>query len=443
MGDHLFRIMYGAGCALRRSPVLRHLERLDESQWWGVDRLVEHQLDSLRGLLTHARDNSPFYRAYFDENSFDPEVGSLEDLGKLPSLGKDQMARNAGDIQNDGRKGRLLFSETSGTSGAPLSFYRTSGWDAGHRAAIARGYGWYGVAPWMRNGYMWGIPSSAWERLKVRIGDRLQNRFRTKRFDLSDDTMEAFYRKLRGARFVEGYSSMLYELARFINRRHEGARDLSMLLVKGTSEKIYSHYHDEAVSAFGRRITGEYGAAESGIIAFECPQGSMHVNMEHVVVEVENGEIIVTNLLSHSFPFIRYRLGDYVRLRDSEYACPCGRQGQVIEEITGRVGRRILGRGGESFPSLTVYYVLKGLVKSGAGVVRGQARQRARGELEFTFVLESGRSPDAGARFESVFEDTVRRIYGDPLTCRFELVDEIPRTGVKAVDFVSEIDTES
>lgn len=61
--------------------------------------------------------------------------------------------------------------------------------------------------------------------------------------------------------------------------------------------------------AFGAKIISEYGAAESGLIAYECPEcGNMHINMENVIVEESEGEIVVTNLLSRSFPIIRYKL---------------------------------------------------------------------------------------------------------------------------------------
>ena len=40
-------------------------------------------------------------------------------------------------------------------------------------------------------------------------------------------------------------------------------------MVKGTSEKIYESYQEEIQKAYGCRIISEYGATESGIIAFE------------------------------------------------------------------------------------------------------------------------------------------------------------------------------
>mgnify|MGYP000282295428 CR=1 FL=1 len=77
-------------------------------------------------------------------------------------------------------------------------------------------------------------------------------------------------------------------------------------MVKGASEMILDAYQPEVDKAFGREMVSEYSAAEAGLIAFECPVGNMHINVEHVYVEVdESDEILVTNLYSHYFPIIR------------------------------------------------------------------------------------------------------------------------------------------
>lgn len=438
MRDSFCKLIFAAGCGIRGTPVIRYLRGLEESQWWSPDDLRAHQLDRARKLLSHAWERSPFYRKHLERHGLDPHLSSLADLREIPAIGKGALRRGSAGIQNRGRGGRLIHSETSGTSGVPLSFYRSSAWDAQHRAAILRGYGWYGVLPWMRSGILWGIPTGKWARLVMRAGDALQNRFREDRFDLSSETLDSFFGKLKGARYLEGYSSMIYELARHINDRNGGGAGMELLLVKGTSEVIHERYREESARAFGRRMTGEYGAAEAGIVAFECPEGTMHVNMEHVIVEVEEGEIIVTNLLSFSFPFIRYRLGDYAGLR-RDFSCPCGRRGQVIEEIQGRVGRRIVGAGGRSFPSLTVYYLIKELTAAGEPVARCRAVQRERGRLHFLVTADGGVTPDGLTGIERKLGELVRRRFEGSIDYSVEFVETIPAYGGKQPDFVSEI----
>ncbi len=442
MNETLAKWIFVFGCRARRTPVRVYLARLEESQFRSPEEQAHHQFERLRALVAHAWDHAPFYRGLFAKHGIEPGgIESLDDLRRLPSVGKSEIIANRSGVQNSGLGGGLVYSKTMGTTGEPLIFFRDRAGDAQHRATVHRGYRWYGIEPWMRSGLMWGIPSGRGRRVRMRIEDTLQNRFRQRRFDLTDNTLEAFCGLLEGARFVEGYSSMLFELARYINERRPGGHAIPLRLVKATSEKIYPHYHGEALKAFGRRMTSEYGSAEAGIIAFECPEGRMHVNTDHVIVEVEDGGIVVTNLLSYSFPFIRYRLGDQVRLQD-RVTCACGRGGAVIEEVTGRIGRRIHGTDGRTFPSLSIYYVIKSVAARNDLLVRCRMVQREKGWLDVLVVLRPGATDRDRSAFEVIFEEVFRGYFDSSLAYRMEIVGDIPRLGGKHVDFISEIPDE-
>jgi len=342
------------------------------SQSWSRDRLVERQDELLSELIGWAYERSPHYRQKFDDAAVSPsEIKRVQDLVQIPPLEKSEVLEAVDRIQIRRVEEKLFYSETSGSTGQPLEFYRNADWDAWHNASVIRGYHWHGVNPWDRNGYLWGFNLSPMARLKTQILDRLQNRFRM--FSYDDSEIKSFASRLRTATFVGGYSSMIYEIAKAINRNPEIAPLTNLKMIRGTSEKILPTYQEEAIKAFGRKIISEYGAAETGIIAFECPAGSMHVNMETCIVEVENNEILVTNLFSKSFPIIRYRLGDYV-----DYApdakCSCGMAHPVIREVTGRIGQKIVGHS-RQYPSLTLYYVFKNLAKERKITLNYQAIQ--------------------------------------------------------------------
>jgi phenylacetate-CoA ligase len=437
--DSSYKLVYLTGSAIRRTPVPKYLRRLLRSQWWDFSRHIEVQLKKTRKLLVHASHHSSFYAKYFKTHGVDPEITSLDDMKNIPPLDKSALLPHIVSIQNKGLGNGLIFSETSGTSGQPLKFHRDLNWDTQHRAAILRGLSWYKVRPWMLSGKLWGITAFMANRWKTRIEDLLLHRFRQKAFDLSPETLEHFYQKLRRAKYLEGYSSMIFELARHINDNHRDDNDLHLKLVKGTSEKIFPHYQSEALSAFGQKMVSEYGAAEAGIIAFECPAGQLHVNMDHVLVEVEEGEILITNLLSFSFPIVRYRLGDYTKLKDDTH-CPCGRQSLIIEDISGRVGQPILGLGGEKYPSLTIYYILKSMSLRGDSLGRCQAIQKSMGQLEFNVVLRQNLSISGKKSFEKALGQLVDHYYKGSMIHRVNYVEDIPRDNCKTTDFISEID---
>jgi phenylacetate-CoA ligase len=171
---------------------------------------------------------------------------------------------------------------------------------------------------------------------------------------------------------------MIYEIAKKVNR-NKNKHQFHLKMIKGTSEKIFDTYQDEVQAAFGKKMISEYGSAEAGIIAFECPKGNMHINMETVIVEEIDNEIVITNLYSMSFPIIRYKLGDYVVL-DHATTCGCGMKHPIIKEVTGRVGRVIYGIK-DTYPSLTLYYVFKNLAIEHHLVLNYQVVQEEKGTL--------------------------------------------------------------
>jgi phenylacetate-CoA ligase len=153
-------------------------------------------------------------------------------------------------------------------------------------------------------------------------------------------------------------------------------------MVKGTSEKIVEAYQEEIQKAFGQRMINEYGAAETGIIAFECKSGHMHLNMEGVIVEEIGHEIVVTNLQMHAFPMIRYKLGDYIKLAPKNKKCECGMQHLIIEEVTGRIGQTVYGKN-NTYPSLYFYYIFKNLALKQTLLLTYQVVQEEKGKLIF------------------------------------------------------------
>jgi len=376
----IHKLIYQAGIRKRNPSLITQLEALLESDHWSYQQLENLQLKRLQELLIFAEANSPFYTSLFNKYRFNPrELHSLEDLKQLPTIEKATLIIHNKDIQSRSNFKQLRLSESSGTTGQPLTIYRSEEWDSGTRAAMLRGFYWYGVNPWDRNGYLWGYNIDPKEAKKIKFLDSIQNRFRL--FSYSEEEIEHFCKKLKKAVFFTGYSSMIYEVAKKINSMGLSRQFPHLKMVKGTSEKIFPSYQEEVQKAFGLKLISEYGSMESGIIAYECREGgNMHIVMENVMVEEEDGEIIVTNLLSHSFPIIRYKLGDAVVVAPKNFRCPCGRCHPVILDIQGRVGKPVIGKL-NSYPSLTFYYVFKNIGLKNGMTVNYQAIQNSKGKV--------------------------------------------------------------
>ena len=202
-------------------------------------------------------------------------------------------------------------------------------------------------------------------------------------------------------------------------------------MIKGTAEKVYESYQEEVKKAFGLKIINEYGSTESGIIAFECPEGSMHIVMENVIVEEEKGEILVTNLLSESFPIIRYKLGDIIELAPNDFTCNCGRAHPVILNVLGRLGVKIIGKT-KDYPGRMIYSAIKNLATNYDIYLNYQAVQKIPGFVVINIEQDNSSS-------KSILNRELDKYFDEDVT--FEINYGIPlhQMNGKLIDFVTTI----
>lgn len=392
--------------ASKRNPSLRGiLKELKSAESLSRDELHALQLKKLKKLIELAYQYSPYYRQQMETHGLLPnDIQTLDDLKRFPIIDKSTLITHNSQIHTAFPFKKRRLAETSGTSGESLAFYRNEEWDSTNRANVMRSYAWYNVNVWDKNGYFWGYNIDQTKAFKIKVLDWLQNRMRIFRYD--DASISHFAKQLNGAKFLSGYSSMIYQIAKKVNDL--GLKIEGIKMVKGTSEMILDAYQPDIEKAFGKKMISEYGAAESGLIAFECPHGSQHICMETVIVEVDdNSEILVTNLASLSFPIIRYRLGDCVKL--SEDMCSCGRQHLVLDEILGRKGTSIKGNAKE-YPALTFYYVFKNLALEHHILVNYKIEQHKLGHVNI--VLESVPSPE----LENLIGEEMQKYFADDLS---------------------------
>lgn len=422
----IHRLLYKLGEQFRNPQLASTTQYLIEADFISMDELRTIQRTRLRKLLVHAKKYSPYWKKRLAGINVDGIL--LDDLPQLPTLNKQDLHKHCKEIQNNPFSEKLIKSETSGTTGDTLVFYRTKQWDTATRAAQHRGYSWYGVRPWEKNLYFWGFDK---KNLKIRVLDYLLNRFRFFSYDEDEFRKAALF--LYKCSYVEGYSSAIYSLSEYLSKA--GFTYNNIKLVKGTSEKIYDYYHQSSKNVFGHKIVSEYGATETGIIAFECPLGHMHIAMENVIVEEINNRIVATNLHSHSFPIIRYELGDYILL-DNNTQCDCGRAHTILKEVTGRVGKKIYGLK-SSYPTLTLYYIFKNIALVHGIKLAYFGKQNKKGELTIEVMANSDIDKN---RIIDLIHEQSSKYYDNDVNVIVDFKEEIERKTKKITDFESYID---
>lgn len=407
-------------------PSFKELKKTDFAT---LQELEDIQLVRLKKLLKHARDNSEFYRELLCNLNIDSMY--LSDLSKLPIISKKSLIDNNSKISNNKYNEKLIRAETSGSTGDALTFYRSKQWDASTRAAQYRGYSWYNINPWEKNIYFWGFNPTFLKKIKMRFLDFLMNRYRI--FSFNKEEIKKVSNILKDCSYIEGYSSAIYTLSQYLEE--DKYKFDNIKLVKGTSEKIYESYLKTVKNVFSKKMVSEYGSAEAGIIAFECPQGNMHIAMENVIVEVINNKIIVTNLHSDTFPIIRYKLGDYISISDID--CPCGRKHKIIKEVTGRVGNKIYGNK-LSYPTLILNYIFKNISLRYSVRIAYFGRQEEKGKLKIK-ILKSENEEETIKKYIL----TESKIYfTTDVDIHIEFIDNLKQNGKKIKDFESFIHKE-
>ena len=428
-----YQVIWNIGARYRNPSLPKIYRELKASESLDISLLKAMQFEKLKETLVFAQQYSPFYARKFSEINFSPQkdFNTLADIKKIKVINKADLLKYNSDIHTTFPFKQVFKSETSGTSGQVLKFKKDEYWDSFNRASAMRGYSWHGVNMWDKNGYFWGYNIDSTKRLRIRIQDKLQNRFRL--FSYNEENIRNFVKRLQSAKYFSGYSSMIYEVAKIINHKQINTDAFRLKMIKGTSEKIFDSYQSEVQKAFGLKIISEYGAAESGIIAFECPHGKMHINMEGVYTEEEDGEIIVTNLVARSFPVIRYKLGDYVKMKPNDFKCSCGMSHPVIESVTGRVGKQIQGTK-KTYPSLTFYYVFKNLALEHHLELNYQAHQYEKGKL--LLLIEQ----ELDTKQTELLMKEFRKYFNQDIVIEFKDNSVLHKMDGKLKDFISYMD---
>jgi len=347
--------------------------QMEQSQWWSRERLAQLQVQRLRGLLQHAQQHVPYYRDLFARIAFDPaSVDSLDDLQRLPFLGKPEIRANTDALKADNATALARFN-TGGSSGEPLIFFIGNQRVSHDVAAKWRATRWWGVDIGDPEIVVWGSPIELTAQDRVRaLRDKLLRTELLPAFEMSEAKLDGFVARIRERRpsMLFGYPSALSHIGQHAEKGGIRMDDLGIRVAFCTSERLYDHQRGAIERIFGCPVANGYGSRDAGFIAHQCPSGGMHLTAEDIIVEIidaegrvlppgQAGEIVVTHLATGDFPFIRYRTGD-VAVMDTA-SCACGRGLPMLKEIQGRATDFVVARDGTVMHGLALIYILRDL----------------------------------------------------------------------------------
>jgi phenylacetate-CoA ligase len=409
-------------------PLLRELER---SQWLSAEAIAEIQAENLRSFLVEIARAVPYFRQRFNEVGFvAQDATGLEHLTRLPLMDKGAMRAAEAELRSE-TSGRLQRFNTGGSSGEPLIFHMGPGRISHDVAAKWRATRWWGVDIGDPEIVLWGSPIERNRQDRIRdLRDRLLRTELLPAFDMSTENQDLFLAMIRRRRprMLFGYPSAYALLARRAEALGLAMDDLPIRVVFVTSERLYDDQREIIERVFAAPVANGYGARDAGFIAHACPQGSLHLSAEHIVVEVvdpatgvpvprgESGEIVVTHTATADYPFVRYRTGDIGRLAMSP--CPCGRGLPVLAEVEGRSTDFVVAANGTVMHGLALIYILRDMPEVHAFKIIQQAP-------DHTHVLVVPNN-DWSTMADAAVKRGFRQRLGDTVDVTVEVVGEIP-----------------
>jgi phenylacetate-CoA ligase len=261
-------------------------------------------------------------------------------------------------------RAELVKGVTSGSSGQPTHYIQEKSSNRIRTAAGKRLTGIAGYDLGQKLFYLWRdspfviegdqvklatevqkASSSVLGKLKQAIHSRFGVENQTLRVDptlMTESEMANMYEQLRLFKpdVVISYVSTLYMFAQYLDANCLVGRIVPRSVIV-SSETLYPHQRELLERVFGCSVYNRYGLSETGIVAIECPvREGLHLNQEILHVEsmpdsAGNSQLVVTDLINHGMPLLRYETGDTGRV--IEERCACGRGLSRIVDLSGRI----------------------------------------------------------------------------------------------------------
>ncbi|HOW97057.1 MAG TPA: hypothetical protein P5567_01180 [Kiritimatiellia bacterium] len=385
---------------MRVTAVLKECVRQEVEARASPSRQRRLQSARLARLVARAAVRVPFYREAFAAASLDPAiVRGLDDLARIPVTRKLEYRRcPPGERLAAGvRPEDCRVEHTSGSTGIPLNVYLSEGEQAQRSALWLRARLRCGLWPWRRHllvGY-YQPPPVPWFLRRRRIHATAAE---------ACAILGHFRPQVIGA-----YTSQLLLLAVELQRR--GIPPPRPRVLRTGGETLSPAARQRLEQFFGAPARDFYAAVEFGLIGSSCPaRGGYHLASGDLLVEIvrdgrpaapgEEGEVLVTSLVAHAMPLIRYEIGDVGALAPLE-SCPCGNPFPRLAGLSGRSEDMIVLPGGRrASPRLAAIPFWEN-----TSILQYRVTQRAVGEFEVEVVPDGPLDPGLADRVRSYFRE--------------------------------------
>ncbi len=319
-----------------------------------------YQTMELRKMLLHAFDTVPYYNKIFKERNLTRaslEKFELTDLSRLPLLSK-EMLRKEGTRslltvkpESSGR-----FFSSSGSTGTPTQILYS---EAFHQRVMAvyeaRVRNWAGVDRFIPRGMIGGrrVIPEGFSKAPYGRFNFFEKQLYLSAYHISRATTTSYLEQIGkyNCQYMMGYAMSNFFLARFFDELKVEAPAMKAVIT--SSEKLTTEMRQIFQRVYNCKSFDGWSGVENCCSISETELGELLINPDVGILEIldphgspvahgQSGEVVCTGLLNFDQPLIRYRIGDYVSLRENQ-TTGCGRQMPVVNEIGGRLEDVVIG----------------------------------------------------------------------------------------------------
>ena len=388
----------------------------------------------------YVAENVPFYQCMADKIQYD-----VPNFDEFPVITKNDLRWNGKLFLSDAVAGGDLIAEyTSGSTGVPLTLYKTKGemvyletiLNRNRRKAVAN-FRTLKHIKFYAELHTGDGDDRCFERIH-----RENNVLYFSMLCMGPADLDEYIRVIRSeaadGAWIMGPPSVISRFAQYVVGR--GMVLDNVKFVEFTGEILFQTQRKVTEEAFHCVTRNHYGSREFWAVAYECSSGKLHILDEHVYVENSSHGLLVSTLDQRTMPLIRYCIGDNCSLEEG--SCACGSSSPVLKTFGGRTTEFIRTPDRREISSILLYMIVVNLNLTYHDVIcRFRIEQTDYDAFHALLVLKPSEGDKLKTKIRDYFCDQLNLLLGYPVTVRFSYVDEISvnaRTG-KFTYFVCQI----
>lgn len=213
--------------------------------------------------------------------------------------------------------------------------------------------------------------------------------------------------------------------------------------IEFTGEYLEKSVRQKTEEVFQCETANQYGAKEVNSIAFECPEGNMHVMSDNVFVEIignekESGEICITSLQNKAMPLVRFNVGDRGKILSGK-SCSCGNCNDILVLDAGRENDWIRFEDGSKIHAYAVMQIMNAInEETDGGMIQYQIIQKDFKQFIVFVVMDES---DYDSIVTQMIQERMKHRLGNDVEVIVNILSELipsERTG-KLACFMSDI----